>query len=226
VWRQLGAYEVTRQDDRVTRLERDGDRFRVTCESGAEHVARALVLAGGQRYRMPAAPGVQERLGSRVFHCPFCHGYEVGGQRLALIASAEAAGFVDMLRLWSDDVTFVDAATPGLTLDELGDGDLRLADGDDLDLRVDAVFAHPHLEPVDDLPEQLGLERAESPMSRVPAIVATTGMPPGATSEPGVFVAGDLASIPPSVAGAIASGTMAGGSAAHYLAQQFAMTRT
>ena len=77
---------------------------------------------------------------------------------------------------------------------------------------VDVIFSHPMLTAVDDLPEQLGLQRQATPYLPTPVLVATNGSG-GFTSVPGVFVAGDLVDFPPSVPVAFASGTRAAGQA-------------
>lgn len=215
-WGELGRYDVRLVRGSARAASRDGEQFTVTLDDGSCRAARALVLAGGQRFEMPPVPGLQELFGSRAFHCPFCHGWEVRGQRLAYLGAPEHEAFTAMLRLWSDDVTFValtGESLPRLRVAEV-DGDLQVATPDGA-IVVDAIFAHPNLASVDDLPEQLGLEREEGPLADPPSRVA--GSMNGSTSVPGVFVAGDLAVVPPSAAGAIASGALAGGGAAHFL---------
>src|SRR3546814_11136914 len=34
---------------------------------------------------LPDLPGVAERWGNSVIHCPYCHGYEFSGQRLGVL---------------------------------------------------------------------------------------------------------------------------------------------
>lgn len=215
-WEQLAAYDVKLQIGQVVTAERHADRFVVVLADGTVVHARSVVLAGGHRYEMPPVPGLQELFGTRAFHCPFCHGWEVRGQRLAYFGAPETEAFTDMLRLWSDDVSFValtDASLPELAVTpELGALRIDVPGGS---IEVDAIFAHPNLAATDDLPEQLGIERVERPLADPPSRVAAAVN--GATSVPGVFVAGDLAAFPPSVAGAMASGTMAGGGVAHFL---------
>ena len=51
-----------------------------------------------------------------VFHCPFCHGWEVRDQPLAVLARGEKA--VDaalLLRGWSDDLVLLTDGRPAST---------------------------------------------------------------------------------------------------------------
>jgi thioredoxin reductase len=82
-------------------------------------VARRVLLATGMDYRLPSLPGIVERWGRSVFHCPFCHGWEVRDQPLAVLdRGAEGVRRALLLRFWSDDVTLL-ADGPG----ELGPED-------------------------------------------------------------------------------------------------------
>ena len=85
-----GRAEVTRyggqvETGRVTTLSRDGDRFRVGV--GPRTVtARRLLIATGLRDELPDVPGLAARWGIDVLHCPYCHGWEVAGQRIGILA--------------------------------------------------------------------------------------------------------------------------------------------
>ncbi|MRA88400.1 NAD(P)/FAD-dependent oxidoreductase, partial [Bacillus thuringiensis] len=46
-----------------------------------------LILAIGVRDELPALPGLRERWGQTVLHCPYCHGYEVADQPLGVLAA-------------------------------------------------------------------------------------------------------------------------------------------
>src|SRR5262245_44154346 len=77
--RQLAAYpSVTLHDDEVRASERREDgSFHARLAVGDDVVARRVLLAMGMAYEPPNLPGVAERWGGAVFHCPFCHGWEV-----------------------------------------------------------------------------------------------------------------------------------------------------
>jgi thioredoxin reductase len=192
--------------------------------------ADALLLATGMHYRRPDLPGLEELWGDTVFHCPFCHGWEVRDRPLAVLADGpHAAMLAQLLRAWSDDVVLLtdpDGQDPDAraALAEVGVpvvgspvSGLRARDG-----RLEAVLfadggALPRggllirtvLEPRSSLVDDLGLERTEH------GTVAVHGW--GQTSEPRVWAAGDVAEPAPSITAAIAGGSRAAGAITHAL---------
>jgi len=192
--------------------------------------AQALLLATGMHYRRPDLPGVDELWGDTVFHCPFCHGWELRDQPLAVLADGpHAAVMGQLLRGWSDDVVLLTdptelepaarealaaagVAVDGRTVSGLRQRDGRLeavlfADGGELP-RAGLLIRAP-LEPRSSLVDDLGLERTEA------GTVAVHGW--GQTSVPRVWAAGDIAEPAPSVAVAIAAGSRAAGGITHEL---------
>lgn len=49
------------------------------------------MLAFGVSDELPAIPGLAERWGRSVLHCPYCHGYEFSGQRLGVLYVSPAS---------------------------------------------------------------------------------------------------------------------------------------
>ncbi|MET9958621.1 FAD-dependent oxidoreductase [Streptomyces sp. NPDC006326] len=85
-----------------------GGGFLVRCADGAAVRAGRLLLATGLEDRLPELPGLRERWGREVLHCPYCHGWEVGGMPLAVLASGPVAVHQAQLwRQWSDRVTLL-----------------------------------------------------------------------------------------------------------------------
>src|SRR5699024_7660585 len=77
-------------DASVTGLARDGGAFRVTYDAGGAArtvTARRLLAATGSRDELPDIPGLAERWGSDVLHCPYCHGWEVRDRRIGVLAT-------------------------------------------------------------------------------------------------------------------------------------------
>ncbi len=69
--------------------------------------ARRILVATGLRDELPEIPGVRERWGRDLLHCPYCHGWEVRDQPLGVLGTVP--GSVEhalLVRQWSDDVTF------------------------------------------------------------------------------------------------------------------------
>lgn len=184
--------------------------------------ARALLLATGMHYARPDLPGLEELWGDTVFHCPFCHGWEVRDQPLAVLSDApQAPAVAQMLRAWSDDVVLLadpagldpDSATAlaaaGIPVDGREVSALRARDGrldavlfaDGTELPRGGLLVHAPMEPRSTLFDDLGLDPTEH------GTVAVTGW--GTTSAPWVWAAGDVAEPAPSITVAIATGSRA-----------------
>ena len=81
--------------------------FAVRLAGGTTLTARRLVLTTGSADELPDIPGVRERWGRDLLHCPYCHGWEVRDQPLGVLGTV--TGSVDhalLVRQWSDDVVF------------------------------------------------------------------------------------------------------------------------
>ncbi len=70
-------------------VERADRGFVLELADGRREPARKIVLATGMEYRPPSLPGLAELWGGSVFHCPFCHGWEVQDQPLAVLARGD-----------------------------------------------------------------------------------------------------------------------------------------
>jgi thioredoxin reductase len=200
---QVGAYEAVEfRDGFVTAARVDGEGFVAVLDGDEEIRARSLVLATGMTYEVPDVPGFAELWGDAVFHCPFCHGWDVRDRPVALYAEGEIAEkLATLLAGWTDDVTVVDPGDVSAT--RIADGTLRaLVRHDGTEVPCDAVLLHAELRRRDDLPEQLGLELTDAGFVQVDGEMRT--------SRPGVYAAGDLAIAPQQVAVALGSGHTAG----------------
>jgi thioredoxin reductase len=202
--KQLAAYDtVELHPAEAVDARAEGDGFVVTLgDGGGEVRGRALILATGMDYDVPDIPEFREHWGRAVFHCPFCHGWEVRDRPLAVYGSGEIAEQqAALLKGWSDDVTIVD---PGeFARLRVEDGALRavvLQDGSEVPCEAVLVHAPPQRRGV--LPERLGLALTDHGMVEVDGFAHT--------SVPGVYAAGDLAVAPQQVAIALGSGHLAG----------------
>ncbi len=201
---QVAAYDaVALRDAEAVDARADGDGFVVVLgETGGEVRARALVLATGMAYEVPDVPGFAELWGGAVFHCPFCHGWEVRDRPIVVYGAGEVADRqATLLTAWTDDVTVVDPGeVAGLRVE---DGALQaVVRRDGSEVRCDAVLVHAPLRRRDALPERLGLALTDTGLVAVDAQART--------SVPGVYAAGDLAVAPQQVAIALGSGHLAG----------------
>ena len=201
---QVAAYDaVALRDAEVVDARAEGDGFAVVMgDGGGEVLARALVLATGMACEVPDVPGFAELWGGAVFHCPFCHGWDVRDRPLVVHGAGEIAERqATLLAAWTDDVTVVDPNdVAGLRVE---DGALQaVVRHDGSEIRCDAVLVHAPLRRRDTLPERLGLELTDTGLVAVDAQART--------SVPGVYAAGDLAVAPQQVAIALGSGHLAG----------------
>lgn len=119
---QLRPYDsVEYRAGRVMEVSGSDDSFGVTLEDGDEVLARKLVLATGVVDELPQKPGFWELWGRGVYHCPYCHGWEIRDRPLAVLISAErATEYALLIRNWSHDLVLL---TDGAA--ELEEEDLR-----------------------------------------------------------------------------------------------------
>ena len=88
-YRQLLNYPTaTIVQGKATTVEKQAQGFDVTLEDGTLLSSKKLILATGLRDEIPDIPGLKERWGATVIHCPYCHGYEVRNQPLGVIATS------------------------------------------------------------------------------------------------------------------------------------------
>lgn len=207
----------------------EGD-FEVSLSSGEHLHTQRLILATGIVDDLPPVPGVRERWGVTVLHCPYCHGYEVGDRRLGVLATSEMSMHqATLLRDWSDDVTLftngaleldadqrADLGHRGFTVEEkaveglVGEAPeltgVRLRNGRFVEL--DALFTGSRTRMASPLAERLGCAFDDGPFG---PIVRTD--PNKETTVFGVYSAGDAARVPHNATWAAADGVTAGVSA-------------
>lgn len=183
--------------------------FAVATAEGAEH-ARRLVLATGMRDELPAVPGLAQQWGRRVAQCPFCHGHEFAGERVAILIEGDHGLMIErMLRPVVASALIVRPAELAEVAEVAGGLELTYADG--RVERVAGVFTAAAASQRAPFAAQLGC--AHLPGGGVEVD------PLGRTTVPGVYAGGDmahLATVPGpmvSLAAAIASGQLAGASA-------------
>jgi len=234
---ELAAYPtVGLRSDEVLGGERRDEVFELELANGSREVARRVLLATGMDYRLPELPGIAERWGRAVFHCPFCHGWEVRDQTLGVLdRGASGVRRALLLRAWSDDVTLLangpaelDAEdiqrlrAAGVTVDERRVAELRgpdstltavvFADGEER--HCGGLLVPVTLHQRSTLAEQLGAAVAEPNPLVADALKVD---PMFGTSVPGLFAAGDLSGQMQSVANAVAAGSTAAAVIVHDL---------
>ena len=221
--RQLLCYPTVRWLDGAADEATHGEDGRFIFRVGEESVtAKRLVLATGVRDELPAVEGLAERWGRSIFHCPYCHGYELEAGPIGIIATSELAHHhAVMLPDWGTPTLFLnDAYRPtdddiaafarrGTTVEPTriarieGVADVVLADG--RTLSMNGLFTQPRTHIASPIAAQLGCALAQGPMGMFIQVDAMQQ-----TSVPNVFACGDTARAAGNVAMAVADGAMAG----------------
>jgi len=212
----------------ATPLDGDDVGFRVELADGSSVTARRLLVTTGLVDELPDVHGLAERWGRDVLHCPYCHGYEVRGQALGVLATSPMAVHQSLLfRQWSSDVTLFLHTAPAPTPDEaeqlaargitVVDGEVAALEAAEdkltgvwlVDGRVfprQAVVVQPRFTARTNLLTSLGLELTEMTVGDYVAGTFVAADTMGATVVPGVWVAGNVADLRAQVIGAAAAG--------------------
>lgn len=224
---QVAAYPTTTfTEAEAVGAARDADGFPVKLASGEVLEGHRLVLAFGISDELPAIPGLAERWGTSVLHCPYCHGYEFSGQRLGvLFLSPMSVHQAMLIAEWGPTTLYLNgaAAPDDASLAELrrrpiaiepapvrallGDGDLLTAIefDDGRTAGVDALYLGPPTRLNSEIAQQLGCELDEGPFG---SFIRTDGAQ--MTTVPGVFAAGDITRPAHNATWACAAGVTAG----------------
>jgi thioredoxin reductase len=182
----LAAYDTVEvREATVESVVQDGEEFIVHLAGTSERAA-AVVLATGVRDALPNVPGLAEAWGKEIAACPFCHGHETAGQRVALdLEGPHLDRLTAMLGRIGAELVNVHGRVKSIARVD-GGLDLTLDDGSTLN--VGGMFVAPTFSQSAPFAAQLGLELNDSGCIRVDALQAT--------SVPGVFAAGDAAHVP------------------------------
>lgn len=224
---QLQAYPSVRTlaDEARSARAVDGG-FEVTLAGGNTLTAARLVLAFGISDELPAIPGLVERWGKSVLHCPYCHGFEYGGHRLGVLQTMPLSSHqAQLIADWGPTTLFLNGgempepevlaqlAQRGIAIEPAriaalqGErtalASLRMEDGREVPL--DALYLAPRARLNSPIAEQLGCAIDDGPMG--PVIQADAMR---LTSVPGVYAAGDCARAPHNATWAAADGVTAG----------------
>ncbi|NHT18057.1 FAD-dependent oxidoreductase [Cellulomonas sp. IC4_254] len=235
---EVEGYGAEVVEDRVVDVRRDGDGFTAALAGGRVVRARRVLVATGLVDGLPDVPGLAERWGRDVLHCPFCHGWEVRDRAVGILGSGPVAVHQAQLwRGWTADVTlFLGGAADGAGGDGLSDADwerlaalgVRVVDGPVAGLEVaddvltgvrlatgtvlacDAVVVATRMGARLDGLAGLGLPT--EPVTRGERVLGTrvVAQPDGSTTVPGVRVAGNVTDLMAQVQVAAAAGLTAG----------------
>jgi len=85
---QYGVEVVDNRVLAVTRSGGDAPGFDVTLAPDRSVQARRVLTASGVVDELPDVPGLADRWGRDVLHCPYCHGWEVRDHAIAVLATS------------------------------------------------------------------------------------------------------------------------------------------
>lgn len=221
---QLHLYDgVKFQMGEVIDARNLGNQFQVTLNNDAQFTSRKLLLATGVKDILPAIEGFAELWGNSIFHCPYCHGWEVRDQPLAIYGKGEAAfEMALMLTGWSRDLILCSDGSAelsdaqrqrlvswGIELREEKIARLEhkngllteivLANGEAIPRR--GIFLRPQLQQHSDLAAKLGCELTENKLVEVAEDQQT--------SVAGVYAVGDTSTLFSQITVAVTSGATA-----------------
>jgi thioredoxin reductase len=116
--RQYSSVEL--REIEVTAAECRDARFHVTLADGKELDSRKLLIATGVVDNLPDIPGFRQLYGRSVFHCPYCDGWEVRDQPLAIYGrGARGLGLSLELTGWSRDLVLCTDGPAEIPADDL-----------------------------------------------------------------------------------------------------------
>ncbi|WP_213286026.1 NAD(P)/FAD-dependent oxidoreductase [Bradyrhizobium sp. sGM-13] len=207
-----GSASKARRTEAGFYVETHGDTFH----------GKRLILAGGVVDVLPDIPGLADRWGSSIFHCPYCHGYELERGPIGILAtSAISMHHAMMLPDWGpttllinnsfvpDETQLSALARRGVSAEEsrvqriFGERPtVELANGHTIEFAGIFTATRTMGGP---LAEQLGCDLKDGPLGKFIAVDEQQQ-----TSVPGVFACGDVARAAGSIALAVSDGSMAG----------------
>ena len=186
--------------------------------------SRHVLVATGLTDKLPDVPGLSDLWGTRLFHCPYCHGHEVKGKKVALIGGANPPFTIRISKLlskWTSTLTFYPNGLELTDLDrtQLAGLGVKVVDAEVTQVQTDeatptgvkvhssagedtyeACFTGPDFLPNDALLRDAGCESANGWVS----------VEHGQTSVPRLWAAGNVVSSPDQVSQAMGSGAAVG----------------
>jgi thioredoxin reductase len=198
--------------------------FEAITTDGDSYTARKILLATGVKDTLPLLKNIEHFWGRSIFHCPYCDGWEVRNKHFVIYGSSEFMFHqVEIVQHWASKITLVvDPAMvipqekrdlyarhhieiiekPVTSLEGENGQIQRICFADGSEMACETMFIVPHTAPRLPFAEMLGCD--QTPHQRLVVDIQ------GRTTVPGVYAAGDIATMGRSVAMAAAQGNMAG----------------
>ena len=227
--REVLSYGGTVLDGEAVSARRTPDGFEVVLGDARRFSGRRLLVTTGLADELPPIDGLREQWGKGVVHCPYCHGWEIRGQRIGVLGTGPLSVHQALLfRQWSADITLFlnDTVEPtDEEWDRLAARSVRVVNGavasvdaaggvlTGLTLRqgtsfdIQALAVGSRMEARSALLESLGLSSQLHP-SGAGRYIETDAM--GATAARGVYAAGNVTNLMAQVVAAAAEGVLTG----------------
>lgn len=197
--------------------------FRVGIGDGQHFTSRKLLLATGLKDTLPGIKGLAACWAISAIHCPYCHGYEVKNEKIALLMNCDHAfDMVKNIHLWNKDLSILTNGKSELNVEQaekLKSKSIAILEEEIVELEhqngqlenivfkngekiaFKAIYVKPEIEQHVNFSEQLGFELTDLKTIKVNEQQQTTAM--------GVYAAGDCATLFRSLPIVTAAGTMA-----------------
>lgn len=241
-WREQARNDLLKYDtisflrNTVVDVKKLAKNFQAILSNNERILAKKVILAYGIKDQFPAIVGVNELWGKSVFHCPYCHGFEVKGQSIGILGNSPAVEHLlpiiknlsaklfvftqgkskltenFMAKLRQHSIHLIEE--PIKTLKHQSSLLKKVVLSNNESISIDALFLTPtsKLTLSSSIDEQLGCEKDDMGFIKVKEM--------GQTSVAGVFAAGDIMTMQQSVVGASASGQIAGSAAVFELSNE------
>ena len=230
--KEVESFGGTVESVEVSGIGRIGEAFEVTTVDGRVARARRVLVTTGLQDRLPDIPVVAERWGRDVLHCPYCHGYEVRGQAVGILAVGPLAGhaaglwrqLTDRVTVFRHDdaeldpqtadrlealgVPVVEGTVAGLVVEDDRLTGIGLESGEVVP--VDAVVVSPLAGARAAFLDDLGLKTVDVEMMGRVVATRLDADPSGRTPVAGVWAAGSVVEPMAQLMASAASGLMAG----------------
>ncbi len=106
--KQAAAYGVEILNDEVVNVRKEEQKFLIETRRERRFKGKTMLLATGVKDHIPSIPGILPCLGSSIYVCPDCDGYEISNKKTVILGSG-MTGVSMALRLlyWSKDLTYI-----------------------------------------------------------------------------------------------------------------------
>lgn len=222
---QVLAYNTVRfLEDTVAEAHQKRDLFVVSTASGQVFETQKLLFATGVKDIMPDIAGFDACWGISVIHCPYCHGYEVRGEKTGILANGDFAfHYAQMVGNLTKDLTIFTNGKADFSeeqLEKLAQHNISIVENeieriihlngllqalvfkDGSSSELTALYNRPDFEQHCMIPVSMGCEMIDHGLIKIDSCQRTT--------IPGVFACGDNSSPMRAVANAVASGNLSG----------------